>query len=33
LAQTAGQRASAAIQNAIENDPNTGVKKRAVFAL
>ncbi|HMJ60652.1 MAG TPA: HEAT repeat domain-containing protein, partial [Bryobacteraceae bacterium] len=33
LAQKAGQRASATIQNAIENDPDTGVKKRAVFAL
>src|SRR5262249_19423922 len=33
LAQKAGQRASATIQDAIESDPNTEVKKRAVFAL
>jgi hypothetical protein len=33
LAQRAGARASAAIVDAIVNDPDTQVKKRAVFAL
>jgi HEAT repeat protein len=33
LAQKAGQRAAAEITSAIENDPDTDVKKRAVFAL
>lgn len=33
LAQKAGARASATIENAIFNDPDTNVKKRAVFAL
>jgi HEAT repeats len=33
LAQKAGERAAAAIVDAIENDPDTEVKKKAVFAL
>jgi len=33
LAQKAGNRASGAISGAIENDPDTEVKKKAVFAL
>ncbi len=33
MAQKAGARAAAAITDAIQNDPNTEVKKRAVFAL
>jgi HEAT repeat protein len=33
LAHKAGQKAAAAITEAIENDPDTDVKKRAVFAL
>ena len=33
VAQKAGKQAAATIANAIENDPNTGVKKKAVFAL
>jgi HEAT repeat protein len=33
LAQKAGKRAAATITEAIENDPQTDVKKRAVFAL
>ena len=33
LAQKAGKKASAAITNAIENDPDQQVKKKAVFAL
>jgi hypothetical protein len=33
LAQRAGERAAATIQDAILNDPETAVKKRAVFAL
>jgi hypothetical protein len=33
LAQRAGERASAAITDAILNDPDTSVKKHAVFAL
>jgi HEAT repeat protein len=33
LAQKAGQRASATSVDAIRNDPDTEVKKRAVFAL
>jgi HEAT repeat protein len=33
LAQRAGKKAEATITEAIENDPETDVKKRAVFAL
>jgi len=33
LAQKAGKKASGAITGAIENDPDTEVKKKAVFAL
>ena len=33
LAQRAGREAVAAITNAIDNDPETDVKRRAVFAL
>jgi HEAT repeat protein len=33
LAQKAGAKAAAAITDAIDNDPETEVKKRAVFAL
>ena len=33
LAQKAGKEAVAAINNAIANDPDTEVKKKAVFAL
>ena len=33
LAQKAGDRAVGAISNAIDNDPDTEVKKKAVFAL
>ena len=33
LAQKAGQKAKAAITRAIEDDPDTEVKKKAVFAL
>ena len=33
LGQKAGQRAAAAITEAIDKDPDTEVKKRAVFAL
>lgn len=33
LAQKAGQKAAAAISDAVANDPETEVKKRAVFAL
>jgi HEAT repeat protein len=33
LAQKAGQKAVGAITGAIENDPDTEVKKKAVFAL
>ena len=33
MAQKAGQKASAAITERIEQDPDTEVKKRAVFAL
>ena len=33
LSQKAGQNAATAIADAIENDPETDVKKKAVFAL
>jgi HEAT repeat protein len=33
LAQKAGKKAEGAITGAIENDPDTDVKKKAVFAL
>jgi HEAT repeat protein len=33
LAQKAGRRAAAAIRDAINDDPETEVKRRAVFAL
>jgi HEAT repeat protein len=33
LSQKAGQKAATAIVDAIENDPETDVKKKAVFAL
>jgi HEAT repeat protein len=33
LAQKAGQKAQAQISSSIDNDPDTDVKKRAVFAL
>jgi len=33
LAQKAGKKAASTITDAIENDPNTEVKKKAVFAL
>jgi HEAT repeat protein len=33
LAQRAGAKSAAAIVDAITNDPDTGVKKKAVFAL
>ena len=33
LAQEAGQKAAGTITDAIENDPDTDVKKKAVFAL
>jgi HEAT repeat protein len=33
LSQKAGQKATQAISDAIENDPETDVKKKAVFAL
>ena len=33
LSQKAGEKAARAISDAIENDPETAVKKQAVFAL
>jgi HEAT repeat protein len=33
LAQKAGKKAAGAISSAIDNDPDTEVKKKAVFAL
>ncbi len=33
LSQKASKKAAEAITNAVENDPETGIKKKAVFAL